>query len=139
MKRIPFQTVHAEFRRVLQSVGLTDVKANRCAELFAENTRDGVYSHGLNRFPGFVRGVQNGKVRPDVDPVCAQKFGSIEQWDGQTGIGLLNAETAMQRAVVIAKDNGPLPCGPIGASPSGSETETRMMSISPIITRKYRQ
>ncbi len=106
MKRIPFQTVHAEFRRVLQSVGLTDVKANRCAELFAENTRDGVYSHGLNRFPGFVRGVQNGKVRPDVDPVCAQKFGSIEQWDGQTGIGLLNAETAMQRAVVIAKDNG---------------------------------
>ena len=83
MERIPFETVHAEFRRVLESVGFTEAKADRTAQLFAENTRDGVYSHGLNRFAGFVRGCQNGKVRLDVEAECVHRMGVIEQWDGK--------------------------------------------------------
>ena len=106
MERIPFQTVHTEFRRVLKSVGFTDEKADRCAGLFAENTRDGVYSHGLNRFPGFVGSVRSGKIHIDAEPECVKQLGSIEQWDGKTGIGLLNAEIAMGRAIEIARDNG---------------------------------
>ena len=106
MERIPFKELHAEFRRVLVSVGFTEAKADRCAELFAENTRDGVYSHGLNRFPEFVRGCQHGKVKLDVEPECVKQLGVIEQWDGRTGIGLLNAEIAMTRAIEIASDNG---------------------------------
>ena len=74
MERIPFETVQAEFRRVLESVGFTLEKADRCACLFAENTLDGVYSHGLNRFPGFVRGVQAGKVTTDVEPECTHSL-----------------------------------------------------------------
>lgn len=106
MERIPFDTVHTEFRRVLTSVGFTEEKADRTARLFAENTRDGVYSHGLNRFAGFVRGCQAGKVRLDVEPECVKQLGVIEQWDGKTGIGLLNAEAAMGRAIEIARDHG---------------------------------
>ena len=106
MERIPFETVHAEFRRVLASVGFNDAKADRCALLFAENTRDGVYSHGLNRFAGFARGCADGKVRLDVEPACVKQLGVIEQWDGKTGIGLLNAEAAMGRAIEIATQNG---------------------------------
>ncbi|HAA75586.1 TPA: 3-dehydro-L-gulonate 2-dehydrogenase [Candidatus Latescibacteria bacterium] len=106
MERIPFETVHAEFRRVLESVGFTEAKADRTAQLFAENTRDGVYSHGLNRFAGFVRGCQNGKVRLDVEAECVHRMGVIEQWDGKTGIGLLNAEAAMGRAIEIAHEHG---------------------------------
>ena len=106
MERIPFEPVQAEFRRVLESVGFTLEKADRCACLFAENTLDGVYSHGLNRFPGFVRGVQAGKVATDVEPECTHSLGVIEQWDGKTGIGLLNAEIAMGRAISIAHEHG---------------------------------
>ena len=106
MDRIQFETVHAEFRRVLESAGFSEAKADRCAQLFAENTRDGVYSHGLNRFPGFVRGCQNGKVRLDVEPECVKQLGVIEQWDGKTGIGLLNAEAAMGRAIELASEHG---------------------------------
>ncbi len=106
MERIPFETVHAEFTRVLKSAGLTNEKADRCAKLFAENTRDGVVSHGLNRFPGFVESVKSGKIHIDVEPECVNRLGAIEQWDGRTGIGLLNAEIAMARAIEMAKDNG---------------------------------
>lgn len=106
MERIPFDTLHAEFRRILSAAGFTDAKADRVAQLFAENSRDGVDSHGLNRFPGFVRGVRSGKVKIDVEPECVNRLGVIEQWDGKTGIGLLNAEAAMGRAVEIARDHG---------------------------------
>jgi 3-dehydro-L-gulonate 2-dehydrogenase len=106
MERISFEDVKAELKRVLMTTGLEDGKANHCAELFAENTRDGVYSHGLNRFPGFVQSIKSGKILIDVDAECVKQFGSIEQWDGKTGIGLLNAEVAMGKAIEIARENG---------------------------------
>jgi 3-dehydro-L-gulonate 2-dehydrogenase len=106
MERISFENVVAEFRRVLVSAGLEERKADRCAELFAENTRDGVYSHGLNRFSGFVQSIKSGKIHIDVEAEFVKQLGTIEQWDGKTGIGLLNAEVAMGRAIEIARENG---------------------------------
>ena len=62
MKRVPFQILQDELYRVLASVGFTDERAMLCARLFAENQRDGVYSHGLNRFPGFVSGLKSKQI-----------------------------------------------------------------------------
>ncbi len=59
MTRVPFQILCDEFYRALAAVGYTDERAKLCARLFAENQRDGVYSHGLNRFPGFVTGLKS--------------------------------------------------------------------------------
>lgn len=105
MERIPFDDLKAEFTRVLLGAGLPQEKAERTGSLFAENTRDGVYSHGLNRFPGFVEGVKSGKVNPNVDPSLVSAHGALEQWDGNRGIGLLNAEFAMGRAVELAREH----------------------------------
>ena len=58
MKRVPFQTLRDEFYRVLAAIGFDGERGALCARLFAENQRDGVYSHGLNRFPGFVAGLE---------------------------------------------------------------------------------
>ena len=52
--KIPFATLKNEFKRVLLKLSFTDEKAELCADIFAANSRDGVYSHGLNRFPFFV-------------------------------------------------------------------------------------
>ncbi len=105
MERVPFDKLKAEFNRVLLGAGLPDSKAKRTATLFAENTRDGVYSHGLNRFPGFVEGIRTGKVNPNLEPSLVRALGALEQWDGNRGIGLLNAEFAMGRAVELAREN----------------------------------
>jgi 3-dehydro-L-gulonate 2-dehydrogenase len=47
MKRIPFETMKEEIKRVLLSVGMSEEKANICAQIHSESSADGIYSHGL--------------------------------------------------------------------------------------------
>ncbi len=103
MARVPFQILCDEFYRVLATVGYTDERAKLCARLFAENQRDGVYSHGLNRFPGFVTGLKSKQIDFRAKPEKIESFGAIERWDGKMGVGLVNAHICMQRAVEIAE------------------------------------
>jgi 3-dehydro-L-gulonate 2-dehydrogenase len=77
MQRIPFQTLYDEFNRVLMKAGFSDERAALCARLFAENQRDGVYSHGLNRFPGFVTGIKLKQIDIHARP---EKVESLGDW-----------------------------------------------------------
>ena len=104
--RVPFQTMVSEFKRVLLSVGFTEENAKACATIFAENSRDGVYTHGLNRFPAFVEFVKKGFVIPAAQPVNEREFGAFEQWNGNLGPGMLNAGFCMKRATQLATENG---------------------------------
>ena len=87
-------------------VGFSPGRGDRCARIFAENTRDGVVSHGINRFPGFVKSCRGGVVDLGAEAVPVNRLGAIEQWDGRGGVGLLNAEAAMARAVELAAAHG---------------------------------
>lgn len=104
--RIPFEKLHAEFKRILLELDFADDKAEKCATIFAQNSRDGVYTHGLNRFPVFVQHVKDGLVKPGAGPVKENGFGAIEQWNGNFGPGMLNAGFCMSRAIELARDNG---------------------------------
>ena len=106
MQRVPFQTLRDEFYRVLATVGFTDERSMLCARLFAENQRDGVYSHGLNRFPGFVAGLQSKQIDFRAKPEKIEGFGALERWDGKMGVGLVNAYLCMQRATALAEIHG---------------------------------
>jgi len=103
---VPFDALISEFKRVLLSNGFNDSKAGQIAQIFAKNSRDGVHSHGLNRFPTFIQYVKDGHVIPDAEPVKDGGFGSLEQWDGQYGPGMLNAKFCMNRAIELANENG---------------------------------
>ena len=106
MQRVPFETLYDEFYRVLKQVGFTDERAALCARLFAENQRDGVYSHGLNRFPGFVSGLKNKLIDFRASPEKVEGMGALERWDGKMGVGLVNAHTCMGRAIALAREYG---------------------------------
>lgn len=103
---IPFETMKSEFTRILLKYGFTPKKAEACASIFAESSLDGVYSHGVNRFPRFIRYIRNGYVVPDAEPTLIHSSGSIEQWNGNLGPGPLNASFATQRAMQLAATNG---------------------------------
>jgi 3-dehydro-L-gulonate 2-dehydrogenase len=105
-KRIRYAAMYAQFLRVLSTLGFPPGRAETCARLFAENSRDGVASHGLNRFPAFVAAVKNGRIDPHAKAVPVQSRGSYEVWDGQMGAGNLNAYDCMDRAIQLAKANG---------------------------------
>ncbi|MBI9082288.1 MAG: 3-dehydro-L-gulonate 2-dehydrogenase [Desulfobacterales bacterium] len=106
MKRIRFDEIWQELTRILLALGFEDSKAKRCAHIFTENTCDGVASHGLNRFPRFVAEVKSGLVNTQVEPELVRSLGAIEQWDGMRGVGLLNAEKAMMRAIELSRGHG---------------------------------
>ncbi len=106
MKRIPFDEIWQELTRILLALGFENSKAKRCANIFTENTCDGVASHGLNRFPSFVTAVKTGLVNIRVEPEIVKSLGTIEQWDGMKGIGPLNAEKAMKRAIELSRMHG---------------------------------
>ncbi len=106
MLRIPFTDVLARLAAILESLGFSPARAQVCARLFAETTCDGVYSHGINRFPRFVATIRNGSVHPAAEPVCTACFGAIERWDGRLGPGNLNAQAAMNQAIALARQHG---------------------------------
>jgi 3-dehydro-L-gulonate 2-dehydrogenase len=104
--KIPFDTLRSEFLRVLLQLNMSQARAGQCATIFAENSRDGVYTHGLNRFPTFVELIKDGLVAMDAEPVLENHLGLIEQWNGNLAPGMLNAKHCMQRAIDLAKQNG---------------------------------
>ena len=104
--RIPYDGMLDAFLRVLLELQLAPPRAALCARLFAEASRDGVPSHGLNRFPQFVRSIQNGIVAVDAQPELVANFGALERWDGKSGPGNLNAWTCMARAIALSRVRG---------------------------------
>ena len=73
------------FKNVLIKYGFSLTKAEQCAEIFTDNTVDGITTHRVNRFPRFVSYVKNGYVQKDAEPSLIGGFGSLEQWNGNLG------------------------------------------------------
>jgi 3-dehydro-L-gulonate 2-dehydrogenase len=106
MIRITYAEGHERLRRILERIGFTEGGADLCARLFMDASRDGVSSHGLNRFPAFLQSVRDGIVDPKAEPVLRAGHGVLERWDGNRGPGPLNAYRSMERAVGIARRSG---------------------------------
>ena len=80
-------------------------KAEISAKLYADASRDGVYTHGLNRFPKFIKSIHDGIVDIHAEPVLKESFGAFERYDGCHGPGNLNAYACTKRAIELAKQN----------------------------------
>jgi 3-dehydro-L-gulonate 2-dehydrogenase len=106
MNRIPFDEVQATLEGVLRKLGFSASRTQSCARLFAETTCDGVYTHGVNRFPRFVAMVRNGSIDVEAEPQLLAGFGALERWDGRKGPGNLNAHASMERAIALSRAHG---------------------------------
>ena len=106
MLRVPYPDLYASLLRATEHLGLHGERAALCARLFAETTRDGVYTHGLNRFPRFAEMVANGCIDVNAEPSRTGGAAALERWDGHLGPGNLNAHAAMERAIALARQYG---------------------------------
>ena len=104
--RVSYDEMKRELSRVLQKYGVDALRADESAALFADASRDGIYSHGLNRFPMLIHGIKDGDVDINAEAAFEARVGMLEQWNGHRGIGNLNAKRAMERAIALAKENG---------------------------------
>ena len=104
--RIPYDELFSVLMKILVNLGFEEDRARLCAQLFADTSRDGVYSHGLNRFPQFVRMIRSGVVLVNAEPLLLASSGALERWNGNSGPGNLNAWHCMERAIAISREHG---------------------------------
>ena len=106
MPRIAFAEMKAEFKRVLMKKGCDEASADLSAQMMTETSCDGVYSHGVNRFPRVVEYIDKGYIDLKAKPTRVDGFGAFERWDGHLGLGNVNAKLAMDRAIELAREFG---------------------------------
>lgn len=104
--QIPSEQMYAEFNRILLALGFSKDRAGECARIFTDNSIDGVYTHGVNRFPRFVEYVRKGYIDVNAAPTRISAAGGIEQWDGNLGPGPLNAVFCADRVTELAREHG---------------------------------
>jgi 3-dehydro-L-gulonate 2-dehydrogenase len=95
-----------EFIRVLLSRGFSKEKSETLARVFTESSLDGVYTHGVNRFSRFIKYVDMNYINAGAEPEKRSQSGAIEQWNGNSGPGILNALFSTNRAMKIAEEFG---------------------------------
>ena len=106
MPRISFAELKAEFKRVLIKKGCDEATADLSAQLIAETSCDGVYSHGVNRFPRVVEYIDKGYIDLKAKPTLTEAMGAFERWNGNLGLGNVNAKLSMDRAIQLARAQG---------------------------------
>jgi len=106
MTRIPFDEMKTTIQQAFLAAGMPEDRADTCARVHTESSRDGVYSHGLNRVERFVEYIGRGWVDVNATPTLEINLGAMEVYNGNMGPGIINALFAMNRATEIAEKNG---------------------------------
>lgn len=104
--KITHVQMEKEFEGILIKYGFYPDKAYACARIFTENSLDGIYTHGVNRFKRFIEYAAKNLIIPNAEPELKYSFSSVEQWDGKFGPGPLNAFRCTERAMDIADKLG---------------------------------
>ena len=69
-------------KKILLQHQFPNKRAEECATVFTQNSVDGIYTHGINRFPRFVQYIQKGYSVPDAKPTIGHRVGGSERWNG---------------------------------------------------------
>jgi 3-dehydro-L-gulonate 2-dehydrogenase len=104
--KISMIQMEKEFERILVKYGFNLDRAYACARIFTENSLDGIYTHGVNRFARFIEYVSKNLVLANSEPELKFSYSSVEQWDGKFGPGPLNAFRCTERAMELADKFG---------------------------------
>lgn len=102
MPTLPFEEIEGVLFSILQKYNFPEDKARLIANTHTQSSCDGVYSHGLNRFPLFIEYVEKGLIDISADPEMTASHGTLERWDGHAGPGITNAHQCMERAAELA-------------------------------------
>lgn len=104
--KLNFEELKAIIKEAFDLAGLDEKDAELLSTIHTESSRDGVYSHGLNRVPRFIEMVEDGTIDIKANPTLIKSLGMAEQYDGKFGMGVKNALFASNRAIELAKDYG---------------------------------
>lgn len=103
---IPYNELVTITAGILTKRGVPASQSQSCAEVISMSTADGIISHGIGRLPRLVSQLAGGAIRPDRKSIPILQSRNREIWDGQSGIGIINALDATDRAIELAGKEG---------------------------------
>ena len=104
--RIAFEQVQQTLKEKLIKYGSPENYAEQVAYVMAENSLEGVYTHGINRYMRLIKNIQDGLTLPSEVAEKVAGLGGYEIWDGKLGFGIVNAQLCTNRAIELAKTHG---------------------------------
>lgn len=104
--RIQSEEMLNTFKNILLKKGYDENRAIECAQIFVDNSLDGIYSHGINRFPRVIEYIDKGYIDINAIESIEQSLGAIEIWNGNLAMGNLVAKHAMSKTIELAKTHG---------------------------------
>lgn len=93
------------FHSILLRAGFSESKAATCAEVFATNSLEGIYTHGVNRFAKFIKFINDGYINVNQEARLIDSLGGFQRWDGGQGPGPINAIRCTEVAMTLASKN----------------------------------
>ena len=104
--RLHFEEVTEQLEKTLLKYDCPPKRARQVAAVMAENSLEGTYTHGINRFAWLINTIKLGLCNPasEISPIAA--YGAIENYDGNRGIGVSNAIFCIDRAIELAEKQG---------------------------------
>jgi L-2-hydroxycarboxylate dehydrogenase (NAD+) len=113
---VSHQDMHAFISQAGQAIGLPEGKSDFLAQLLVDNDLRGVFSHGSQRFPIYVRQFRNGELNPDPQVTIVEETSVSLVVDGDGGLGyypayqgtlsLIEKATTAGIAVLLTRNHG---------------------------------
>jgi 3-dehydro-L-gulonate 2-dehydrogenase len=104
--KLQFEEIIKKLEEKLTKYGCNEDQAHKVAYVMAENSLEGTYSHGVNRFAGLIHDIEKGNVLTNTQIELISSFGGLESYDGHRGLGIINASQSMNRAICLANSHG---------------------------------
>jgi len=106
MIRIKFKTLEEVIEKTFLNEGIKPNKAKLLAKIMAESSLDGFQSHGINRVPMMVEYIRKDFIKPKNEMFQIGGSNLYKQFDGNFGIGPINAWECTTEAMQAANENG---------------------------------
>ena len=104
--RISVENERKLVNEILINIGVQEDHAKIITEATLDSDLKGFTSHGLGRFPQYIRGINNGFIETKGDYEIVKDEDSIALIDGKSLFGQYIAHEAMMMAINKAKETG---------------------------------
>lgn len=89
----------------LHKAGLSAKDSCKVANAILYAEQSGILSHGIVRFPIYLKQIKDGNINAKAK-IKTDRSESILKVNGDNGLGIIVAETAMRQCVKVAKEKG---------------------------------
>jgi LDH2 family malate/lactate/ureidoglycolate dehydrogenase len=93
-------------RGAFVAAGVPEADAGKAAAALIDADLHGVSTHGIKNLSGYVRAVQQGRVKARPEIRVSGGSGALQQMSGGGGLGHVAAHHGMEHAIALAKAHG---------------------------------